>query len=155
MPLRDHFQPPFTKMFAWNEFHGGWPSGVVRELNKSLPMQYRAAPLIHFAGRTLDSFAPVDGGDEDAVWIPAEPSLAVETDMADFDEIEVRAYDTTRNQRLVAAIEFITPGNKDRPENRGQMRRAFAKGRLGRAVGHCDKAQSQSLRWLARSDWPV
>jgi hypothetical protein len=45
----------------------------------------------------------------------------VETDLADFDEFEVRVYDTSREQRLVAAIELISPGNKDRPAHRSQF----------------------------------
>ena len=94
---------------------------IVRELNKSLPPQYRAGPRVHFAGRMIDSFAPAEGDEAVASWTPADPTLAVETDMADFDEIEVRVYDTTRNQRLVAAVELISPNNKDRPENRSQF----------------------------------
>ena len=34
------------------------------------------------------------------------------------DEYEVRVYDTDRAQRLVAAIEIVSPANKDRPEHR-------------------------------------
>jgi len=45
----------------------------------------------------------------------------VETELADFDEYEVRIYDVRHGRRLVAAIELISPGNKDRPENRGQF----------------------------------
>jgi hypothetical protein len=55
------------------------------------------------------------------LWAPAEPTLAVETDLSDFDEYEVRVYDTGRGRRLVAAIELISPANKDRPEHRSQF----------------------------------
>ncbi len=34
------------------------------------------------------------------------------------DEYEVRIHDATRGRRLVAAIEIISPANKDRPEHR-------------------------------------
>jgi len=34
------------------------------------------------------------------------------------DEYEVRVYDTQRHRRLVAAVEIISPANKDRPEHR-------------------------------------
>ena len=63
-----------------------------------------------------------NGGVAVAVW-SAEPAvvLAVETDLADFDEFEVRVYDTSDEQRLVAAIELISPGNKDRPAHRSQF----------------------------------
>ena len=51
----------------------------------------------------------------------AAPTLAVETELADVDEYEVRVYDAQRGRRLVAAVELISPANKDRPENRGQF----------------------------------
>ncbi len=56
-----------------------------------------------------------------AVWAPAEPTLIIETSLADFDEYEVRVYDTRQGRRLVAAIEIISPSNKDRPESRQQF----------------------------------
>ena len=34
------------------------------------------------------------------------------------DEYEVRVYDTKRGRRLVAAVEIVSPSNKDRPEHR-------------------------------------
>jgi hypothetical protein len=53
-----------------------------------------------------------------AVWAPPAPSVAVETELPDYDEYEVRIYDARRNRRLVAAIEIVSPRNKDRPESR-------------------------------------
>ncbi|HEV3238740.1 MAG TPA: DUF4058 family protein, partial [Gemmataceae bacterium] len=40
------------------------------------------------------------------------------TDIPDLDEYEVRIYDRERGRRLVAAIELVSPANKDRPETR-------------------------------------
>ena len=34
------------------------------------------------------------------------------------DEYEVRVYDTRSGRRLVAAVEIVSPANKDRPEHR-------------------------------------
>jgi hypothetical protein len=45
----------------------------------------------------------------------------METELADFDEYEVQIYDATESQRLVAAIELISPANKDRPAARQQF----------------------------------
>jgi hypothetical protein len=56
------------------------------------------------------------------VWAPARPTLVVATDLPAQDEYEIRIYDNERNQRLVAAVELVSPANKDRPEHR----RAFA-----------------------------
>jgi hypothetical protein len=135
MPLRDHFHPPFSEILSWEQFHGQWPGEIVRELDKTLPPQYRAAPTVHLGREaevdvgTFESrprlgavkSETTNGGNAVAVWAPAEPTLAVDTDLADFDEFEVRVYDTRRGQRLVAAIELISPGNKDRPEKRSQF----------------------------------
>jgi hypothetical protein len=38
--------------------------------------------------------------------------------LPDQDEYEVRVYDTKRHRRLVAAVEIVSPANKDRPEHR-------------------------------------
>jgi hypothetical protein len=42
----------------------------------------------------------------------------VETTLPDYDEYEVRIHDTKRGRQLVAAIEIVSPANKDRPEHR-------------------------------------
>jgi hypothetical protein len=55
------------------------------------------------------------------VWAPAAPTLTVETELADQDEYEVRVYDARHGRRLVAAVELISPANKDRPESRAQF----------------------------------
>jgi len=47
--------------------------------------------------------------------------MAVETELADADEYEVRVYDAEHDRRLVAAVEIVSPGNKDRPESRRQF----------------------------------
>ncbi len=115
MPLHDHFHPPFSRILSWGQFHGQWPGVIVRQLNSTLPPQYRAGPTVH-----LGREAEVDVGTFESL-SPAEPTLAVETDLADFDEFEVRVYDASRDQRLVAAVELISPGNKDRPQQRSQF----------------------------------
>ncbi len=53
-----------------------------------------------------------------AVWAPPRPTFDVAVEMPDQDEYEVRVYDTQRHRRLVAAVEIISPANKDRPEHR-------------------------------------
>jgi hypothetical protein len=46
------------------------------------------------------------------------PAVHVETELPEYDEYEVRVYDAARGRRLVAAIELVSPANKDRPEKR-------------------------------------
>jgi hypothetical protein len=135
MPLRDHFRPPLSEVSSWEEVHGQWPAVIVQHLGKTLPPQFTAGPRVHLgaevevdvatfeSSRVAPAFHPQrdEGGTATAVWAPAEPTLAVETEMSDFDEYEVRVYDTRRGRRLVAAIELISPANKDRPEHRSQF----------------------------------
>ena len=61
------------------------------------------------------------GGVATAVWSLPKPTLAISTEKPDQDEYEVRIYDN-KLQRIVAAIELVSPSNKDRPDHR----RAFA-----------------------------
>ena len=133
MPLRDQFGPPFNQQASWEEVHGGWPMVIVQQLGKVLPSQYVAAARVHLGSQAEVDIAAYDVGDRrighdsdsggvaTAVWAPAKPTSAIETEMADFDEYEVRIYDTQRARQLVAAIEIISPGNKDRFESRRQF----------------------------------
>ena len=133
MPLRDHFRAPLDNITAWEGFHGGWPMMIVASLARKLPAEYVAAPRVH-----LGSFVEIDiatyekdeaapsppssayngGGVATATWAPARPTLAVESDLVIPDEYEVNIYDLRRGRRLVAAIEIVSPSNKDRPEHR-------------------------------------
>ena len=61
------------------------------------------------------------GGVATALWTPARPSLSVETTLPDYDEYEVRIFDVQRGRHLVAAIEIVSPANKDRPEHRNMF----------------------------------
>ena len=42
----------------------------------------------------------------------------MDADFQEVDEYEVRVYDDTEERRLVAAIEIVSPSNKDRPDHR-------------------------------------
>jgi hypothetical protein len=134
MPLRDHFRPPLDDERSWDEVHGQWPATIVAALNKMLPRRFVAAPQVH-----LGTFAQIDvtafereqgeggalfedgnngGGVATAVWAPTLPTLTLATDLPAQDEYEVRVYDEKHGRRLVAAIEIVSPANKDRLEHR-------------------------------------
>ena len=53
-----------------------------------------------------------------AVYAPPQPTLVLDADLDDQYEYEVLVFDQTRNRQLVAAIEIVSPANKDRAENR-------------------------------------
>jgi Protein of unknown function (DUF4058) len=58
------------------------------------------------------------GGVAVATYAPPNPTLTLEPQLPNQDVYEVRIYDSRRNRHLVAAIEIVSPSNKDRPENR-------------------------------------
>jgi hypothetical protein len=53
-----------------------------------------------------------------ASWAPPEPTLTIEADPGEQYEYEVLIYDQSRGRVLVAAVEIVSPANKDRTENR-------------------------------------
>ncbi len=134
MPLRDHFRPPLSTRDSWDRLHGQWPAMIVIALDRLLPDRYVAGPSIHLGsaveidvgtfdrdtgGPALGGLGASNGGGvATAVWAPPRPTLAVATDPPAPDTYEVRVYDERSGQRLVAAIEIVSPANKDRPERR-------------------------------------
>jgi hypothetical protein len=132
MPLHDHFRPPLDDRMSWEQFHAQWPAMIVLALQHLLPRRYIAGPHVH-AGAFVevdvgtleeDDVAPTPGAGNGngsvatAVWAPPRATLAVEADLPAQDEYEVRVYDAKRSRRLVAAVEIVSPANKDRPEHR-------------------------------------
>lgn len=130
MPLRDHFRPPLTSIASWDALHGQWPAVMVQQLKKQLPPGFVAAPRIHLGthfeidvatyehGGPSSTYGASDTGGGLAVWAPPKPDLVMETQLPDDDEYEVRIYDAAKDRHLVAAIEIVSPANKDRPSSR-------------------------------------
>ena len=131
MPLRDDFRPPVSKRASWEGFHGQWPAMIVQHLVRVLPDGYAAEPRVHLgpyfeidvtAFASADTPAPRpaanNGGVATVPWTAAQPSLEVEADWPDQYEYEVLVFDQERQRRLVAAVELVSPANKDRQESR-------------------------------------
>jgi hypothetical protein len=133
MPLRDHFHPPVSTRSSWEGFHGGWPMVIVQRLAPLLPPDFTAEPRVHLgsyfevdvcayeddepkAPWTSSQGDPGDGAT--ATWAPPAPTLTVPVALAEQYAYEVLVYDHSRSRQLVAAVEIVSPANKDRPENR-------------------------------------
>lgn len=130
MPLRDHFQSDST-FLNWEALHGGWPMIIAQRLSALLPKEFVAQPHVRISAvmeievGTLEresaysSTGSVDngGGAAVATWAPPKPAVLLETELPPPSEYGVNVY--TRDEfRLVAAVELVSPSNKDRPENR-------------------------------------
>src|SRR5438876_355365 len=134
MPLRDHFRPPLDDMRHWEGFHASWPVMIVALLRRKLPRRYFAEPRVHSGASAEIDVATFEkegeglsaagdgndkgGGIATSVWAPPSPTLAVVTDLPTQDVYEVLVYYEKRHCRLVAAVEIVSPANKDRPEHR-------------------------------------
>lgn len=131
MPLLDHFRPPLRNRPGWQTVHGTWIHYLMRSLNRSLlPPGYRAVRESKFNGVEVD------------VGLVREPQAVYETTPVaastcagyrippyDADAAgvvspygRVLVFREDGDARLVGAIELVSPGNKDRPEER----KAFA-----------------------------
>lgn len=195
MPLRDHFQPPVSKKSSWEGFHAMWPAAIVQHLRNLLPSGYIAEPRVHLgtfieidvgalesdeAPRLSSPHGNGNGGVATASWTIESPAVAVETDPPEDYEYEVRVFDLERERQLVAAIELVSPANKDRPETRDTfvakcaallrkgvaisivdlvtIRRFNLYGQLMGFIGYPDKSMSAtepptyaaSCRWITR-----
>jgi hypothetical protein len=136
MPLLDHFHPPLKGERHWESFHGIWAAAIVDTLNvHTLPPDYFPEFQVHIGGRIEVDVATFEraAGDGSAppsasanggtatlvakeVWAPPAPDFAMPAVYP--DEIEIQVFHAEGGPTLVAAIEFVSPGNKDREEHR-------------------------------------
>jgi hypothetical protein len=132
MPLRDHFRLPVKKLASWEGFHGMWPATMVQRLAPLLPLHYTAEPRAHLGSYfEIDVSAyeddepdghefstPGNGGVATAAAGTPGPTLTVDLDFPEQYAYEVLVYDQDRGRHLVAAVEIVSPANKDRGQNR-------------------------------------
>jgi hypothetical protein len=96
---------------------------------QTLPAGYRAIPNIHLGSQVQVDVATLHRDEEElqvasngavatAVWAPPKPALVVAADLADLDTIEIEIRSDEEGYRIVAAIELVSPANKDRPSHR-------------------------------------
>jgi Protein of unknown function (DUF4058) len=129
MPLRDHFHGPLTDRRSWEELHGAWPGVIAFRLNAILPTDYYSGVRVRLGTAVEIDIGTFEGEDttwtnreSDGVtalaWKPASPTLLLESETPAPPEYEVRVYDLRHARQLVAAVELVSPGNKDRPDSR-------------------------------------
>ncbi len=134
MPLLDHFHSPLSRTHPWRGFHGAWAAAIARLLNAGiLPGGYYAVPFLDRDGpmeidvAALHGIAGTQGGGVTqnggetpvpATWTPTPPALSIAVDWPSLDDVQVEVFQDDGDPRLAAAIELVSPRNKDRPTAR-------------------------------------
>jgi hypothetical protein len=140
MPLLDHFHPPLFPLRHWESFHARWATGIADALNaRLLPRDYFAETQSHIGSRIEVDVGTFHGEERTALdprqtetdrggvatlpvptWAPPAPEFSMPAIFP--DSVEILVYNAEGGATLVAAVELVSPGNKDRAE----MRRGFA-----------------------------
>jgi hypothetical protein len=130
VPLLDHFHPPLSERRPRESFHTTWASALADALNQDvLPPGYIALEQVH-PGAALEidvatftdsaaSPSPGSGGTATVprtVWTPATAPMVFPAAFPPSATIEILS--TEGGRTLVAAIELVSPGNKDRSTKR-------------------------------------
>ena len=130
MPLLDHFHPPLSERRPWESFHTTWASALADALNHDvLPPGYIALEQVHpgaaleidVATFTDSAASPSHGSAGTAtvprtVWTPAFAPMVFPAAFPPSATVEILS--TEGGRTLVAAIELVSPGNKDRSTKR-------------------------------------
>ena len=148
MPLLDHFHPPVSSRKAWEGFHHTWATMITLRLNgQVLSAPFESEPHVHIGPTVEVDVATFEEDEEPSlfsnnghdhgngggvatlpqVFAPPAPPLTGMVEIADPDSFEVLVYRDTGRWTLAAAIELVSPANKDREAHR----RTFANKCLG------------------------
>ncbi len=129
MPLLDHFHSPLAPRRHWESFHVNWAGAIADALNEHLlPEGYFAEEHAQIGARVEIDVATFDDSRSSSpsggpittlparVW--AAPAAAMVIPAAFPDRFEVLVFESEGGAQLVAAIELVSPANKDRDANR-------------------------------------
>lgn len=135
MPLKDLFRPPLADRKPWESFHHAWAVYIVDRLNGTvLAPKYECYSEIHigpqievdvatFEDPQEPSSFGLDGSDGGVAtlvetYAPPAPPITGEVSFAAPDVVEVQVFRKDGGWKFVAAIELVSPANKDRGESR-------------------------------------
>jgi hypothetical protein len=143
MPLLDHFHPPLLGQRHWEAFHGWWAAAIASRLNDHLlPPEYFAefqvtvgsrieVEVATFSENGSKESTPSDGAGtatalqtQTQLWAPPVPTAVMPAVFP--DDFEIQVFNSAAGPTLVAAIDLVSPGNKDRDETRGALAAKYA-----------------------------
>ncbi len=125
MVLLDHFRPPLSTRRHWHAFHNAWATYLATDLNQRLPEGFFAEPNVQFGIEidvaAFDETAFDENRDAEAEglksWQPPAPSQTIAFEPSDA-VVEINILGSKAGPTLNAAIELVSPANKDRPQQR-------------------------------------
>jgi hypothetical protein len=128
MPLLDHFRSPWSPDWPWDGVHASWAASIAEHLNRGvLPPDYHAIPLIKRGGQVEIDVAALQqdsGGGAGsqpaatATWAPPRAAITRPVEFSEDDVFEVQVLRRLGGAQLRAAVELVSPANKDRPASR-------------------------------------
>jgi hypothetical protein len=133
MQLLDHFHPPLSTVRHWESFHARWAAAIADVLNDTiLPSEYFAEVQVHVGSRVEVDVGTFEYAStrrdpmpragtatatlETRPWTPPAPALRLPAVFP--DSLEVLVFQADSGPTLVAAVELVSPGNKDREAHR-------------------------------------
>ena len=139
MELLDHFAPPVSLIRDWPDLHTMWPAAVSELLNELLVPPWHAQASLHFqrevdvAGVYAPAAEPHFEGDTPEMFDapPADGEVLLNPLV---DDLEIEVIRLRGGKELVAAVEFASPANLDRPESRAGFA-AKCEALLARGIG--------------------
>lgn len=122
MVLLDHFRSPLSDRRHWHAFHNAWATYLATDLNRQLPEGFFAELNVQF-GIEIDvaAFEEIGGAEQSltsaTAWTAPEPSQTLAFELRD-EVVEIGIMGNEGGPTLNAAIELVSPANKDRPQQR-------------------------------------
>jgi hypothetical protein len=136
MPLLDHFHPPLYPRHGWESFHSNWATRIADSLSAVLPPEFQVeeqthvGPMFEIDVATFEEEQDISPPAAESgtiltarsapVYAPPAPHRTIRAAIP--DTFEVRVFNTMAGLTLVAVVELVSPGNKDR----AHQQRAFA-----------------------------
>ena len=122
MVLNNHFAHPLSTHRHWHAFHNAWATYIAADLNRLLPDGYFAEPNVQF-GIEIDVAAFEEATTDDNIvalpphWIPPTPQHSLPF-QPNSETVAINIFNDEAGPRLMAAIELVSPANKDHPAHR-------------------------------------
>ena len=119
MPILDHLNSEVSDIVPIESFHSAWTTYIVEELNEILPEGFLAIPQTSIGAREIDVRVDKLRDVGEKLQAQYQPQVPIVTRAEFPSEFEVFVDYIERGRHItVGAIEIVSRGNKDRPDER-------------------------------------